>query len=103
MSTTPDPVHLSNHHRETLLQIFQHPASHNLEWRAVMSLLEVVAIVQEEHDGKVDVTLGAETETFERPRHKDISVQQVVDLRRMLASAGYSAAVDDPTSPETQI
>jgi hypothetical protein len=34
------------------------------------------------------VTLGAETETFDVPRHHDIDAQQVVDLRRMLKGAG---------------
>jgi hypothetical protein len=37
------------------------------------------------------VTVGAETEVFDRPRHKDIDVQMIVDLRRMLTNAGYTA------------
>jgi hypothetical protein len=40
------------------------------------------------------VTLGPETETFERPSDKDIDSQQVVDLRRMLRNAGYGADVE---------
>ena len=40
MRFQPEPVHLSNHHRNTLRQIFQHPVSHNIEWRAVVSLLD---------------------------------------------------------------
>ena len=95
MPPTPEPVHLSSHHRETLLQIFQHPAGHNIEWRAVLSLLEAVASVEESHDGRFLVTLGPETETFERPRRKDIDAQQVVDLRRMLRNAGYGSEVED--------
>ena len=51
MSSTSEPVHLNNHHRDTLAQIFQHPVSHNIEWRAVRSLLEVVGTVEESHDG----------------------------------------------------
>jgi hypothetical protein len=39
---TPKPEHLNNHHRTTLRQIFQHPVSYNIEWHAVMSLLEAV-------------------------------------------------------------
>jgi hypothetical protein len=89
MSSPADPQHLSNHHRTTLRQIFQHPLSHNIEWDAVMSLLEAVGSVTEHHDGKVAVNLGSDTEFFEAPRHKDIDAQTVVDLRRMLASAGY--------------
>ena len=89
MSPTSDPTHLSNHHRETLTHILQHPLGHNIEWRAVLSLLEAVATVKETSHGKYLVTLGEETETFERPRHKDIEPQQVVDLRRMLTNAGF--------------
>jgi hypothetical protein len=89
------PAHLSSHHRETLAQIFQHPVGHNIEWRAVQSLLEAVASVSEKPDGKFRVTLGEETETFEAPRHKDIDEQMVVDLRRMLKNAGYGAPAGD--------
>ena len=45
MSSTSEPMHLSNHHRNTLRQIFQHPVSHNVEWHAVVSLLEAVGSV----------------------------------------------------------
>ena len=46
--------------------------------------------MEEEHNGKFKVTLGPETEVLERPRGKDIDVQMVVDLRRMLSSAGLA-------------
>ena len=46
MSSTPEPPHLNNpHHRQTRLQTFQHPVSHNIEWHAVLSLLEAVGSV----------------------------------------------------------
>ena len=89
--STPEPEHLSNHHRNTLREIFRHPVSHNLEWRAVTSLLETVGSVTEHHDGKLAVTIGSETEFFSRPAGKDIDAQTVVDLRRMLTAAGYRA------------
>jgi hypothetical protein len=78
-----------------LLRIFQHPSSHNIEWPAVLSLLGAVGSVEELHDGKFRVSVGNETETFTRPKHKDIEVQQIVDLRRMLTSAGYDAVVKE--------
>ena len=84
--------HLSGHHRETISQILQHPVSHNIEWRAVESLLQAVAQVEETHNGKLLVTLGDETETFEPASHKTIDTQQVVDLRRMLKGAGFGDA-----------
>jgi hypothetical protein len=89
MSSPPEPVHLSNHHRTTLRQIFQHPAGHNIEWHAVLSLLEAVGSVTAHHDGKVAVTIGPESAFFDPPAHKDIDTQMVVDLRRMLSAAGY--------------
>jgi hypothetical protein len=90
----PAPEHLNNRHRDTLLQIFQHPTSHNIEWPAVLSLLEAVGSVERHHDGKYLVTVGTESEVLTPPKHKDIDIQQVVDLRRMLTSVGYRALVD---------
>jgi hypothetical protein len=89
MSATPDPVHLSSHHRTTLQKILQHPAGHNIEWHDALSLLRAVGSVVEHHDGKVAVTVGADTRVLDVPAHKDIDVRTVVDLRRMLSAAGY--------------
>ena len=49
----------------------------------------------QQHNGKYAVTVGRETEVLTPPKHKDIDVQQIVDLRRMLPSAGYGAVVDE--------
>ena len=92
MSSTPEPMHLSNHHRDTLFKILEHPVSHNIEWGAVVSLLQAVGSVARAKDGKFVVTVGDETHTFQAPKDKDIDVQQVVDLRRMLTNAGYRSA-----------
>ncbi|HWG60570.1 MAG TPA: hypothetical protein VG253_02545 [Streptosporangiaceae bacterium] len=93
MSATSEsePGHLSNHHRNTLRMLFQHPVSHNIEWRAVTSLLEAVGSVDEHHEGMLAVTIGSQTEFFDRPANKDIDTQAVLDLRRMLSAAGYTA------------
>ncbi len=84
--------HLNNHHRDTLQRILSHPTSGNIEWREVLSLLNAVGTVDQEPNGKVKVTVGPETEVLNRPRGKDIDVQMVVDLRRMLSSAGLAEA-----------
>jgi hypothetical protein len=95
---TPAPVHLNTHQRDTIAHILQHPVGHNIEWRAVVSLLEAVAQVEETHNGKLLVTLGAETAAFDPPKHKDIDAQQVVDLRRMLKNAGYGSSASPDAS-----
>jgi hypothetical protein len=92
MTSVPEPEHLDNRHRDTLHQILQHPTSHNIEWHAVMSLLEAVGTVTTHHDGKVAVKIGDEQEFLDPPKGKDIDAQLVVDLRRMLTNAGYKAS-----------
>ena len=82
-------AHLSNHHRDTI-EIFRHPASHNIEWRQVVSLLETIGTVTQEDNGKLKVALGPETEVLPAPHGKDVDVQIVVDLRRMLSQAGFA-------------
>jgi hypothetical protein len=90
--TTPGPEHLDNRHRDTVRQIMEHPTSHNIEWRAVMSLLEAVGEVTVRHDGRVAVKIGPELEFLRPPAGKDIDEQMVIDLRRMLSNAGYRPA-----------
>lgn len=82
--------HLSGHHRTTLEHLFAHPPSANVEWHDVLSLLEAVGTVTEEHNGKFKVELGPETEVISRPHGKDVDEQLIVDLRRMLTQAGFS-------------
>jgi hypothetical protein len=84
-------AHLDAERRDTVEQIFNRPSSGNVEWRRVRSLLEAVGAVDEEHDGRLRVTLGDETETFDRPHGKDVDVQMLVDLRRMLTRAGITS------------
>ena len=83
-------VDLDAEHRNTVEHIFARPSSGNLEWRRVRSLLDQVATVTEEHNGKLGVTLGGETEVLETPRGKDVDTQMLVDLRRMLTRAGIT-------------
>ena len=83
---------LDGEHRNTVERIFSHPSSGNVEWRQVRALLEAVGTVTEEHNGKLKVTLGDETEVLQPPGEKDIDQQMIVDLRRMLRRAGLAPA-----------
>lgn len=86
MQATP----LSNKHIHTVERIFQHPASHNLEWRDVIALIEHMGTVHEENDGRMKFTLNGLSQNFQRSRDKkDVSeVEQILDLRRFLEGAG---------------
>ncbi len=87
----PEFAHLDNHHRRTAEAILSHPVSHNIEWRDVLSLLQVIGEVSEEHNGKIKVRIAGETETLHRPSGKDVGEQMAVDLRHMLGQAGITA------------
>jgi hypothetical protein len=86
-----EPQHLNNHHRDTLHEIFRHPVSHNVEWRAVISLLEAVGSVTRRHDGKLVATVGAQSEIFDPRAQKDLDTQMVLDMRKLLAAGGFDA------------
>src|SRR5581483_9955574 len=92
-------AHLSNRHHDTVERIFSHPSSRNIEWREVVSLLETIGTVTHQHNGKLKVSLGPETEVLPAPHGKDVDVQIVVDLRRMLGQAGF-APERSPAPPD---
>jgi hypothetical protein len=78
---------LNSDHRDVVKQLFAVPASENIEWRRVRSLLEALGSVTEEHNGKLRVDLGGEVETLQPPHGKDIDRQMIVDVRSMLSRA----------------
>ncbi|HVC15270.1 MAG TPA: hypothetical protein VND62_10475 [Acidimicrobiales bacterium] len=94
---------LDAHHRATIEKIFNHPVGHNIQWHDVLSLLRSVATVTEEAGGRYTVTLGSETETVDSPRHHDLDAQQVVDLRRMLRTAGISPRATPRPDPRSDL
>jgi hypothetical protein len=93
---------LTHHHRDTLNKLFGHSRSGNLEWRELRSLLAAVGTVRERHNGKIEVTIGPETEVISPPRTKDVDKQILVDIRRMLRDAGLAPgggpAIEDERS-----
>jgi hypothetical protein len=89
MSSISGPEHLSGHQRDTLSRIFQKDTNYNVEWHDVVSLLEAVGSIEQRHDDMFVFRIGQQTEVLRRPSGKDIDGQQLVDLRRILTSAGY--------------
>ena len=88
MTTTT--THLNGHHRKTLAGIFRHPASHNVEWHDVLSLLNAVGDVTERHAGGFDVAIGADRFLLARPHGKDVAGDELRHLEAFLAKAGLS-------------
>ena len=67
MSSTSGPSHLSGHHRDTLLQIFQEPTGHNVEWHDVMSLQGAIGSIEQRHDDMFVFRIGEDTEVPPKP------------------------------------
>jgi len=80
---------LNRHHAATLAAIFERPARHNIRWVDVVHLVEAAGAVDERHDGRFKFTIGSRSEVFDRPRDKDIGIEQLEDLRRMFRGTDF--------------
>ena len=86
MNTSPP---LSGSHRHTYDAIFQHPLSHNLNWRAVLALLKHLGEVVEEPNGSIKVTRNGQVLVIHRPGSKDVAdADEVMTLRHFLEKSG---------------
>ena len=68
----PSPP-LTGAHLRTYNTIFQHPVSHNLEWRAVRALLGKLGHIAEEPNGNLKVTRNGQILVLHPPRTKDVA------------------------------
>jgi hypothetical protein len=83
------PTDLNSHQRDTLAHVFRHPTSHNIEWHAILSLLNAVGTVRETGKGHIEVTIDNTVEVLEQTRRKEVDAEQLALLRRLLRNAGY--------------
>jgi hypothetical protein len=80
-STAP----LTGSHLRTYQTIFQHPASHNLDWRHVRALFDHLAEVVEQPNGNLKVTRNGQILVLPPPRTKDVTeTDELMALRHFL-------------------
>jgi len=88
---------LTGSHRRTYKTIFQHPISHNLEWRAVYGLFEKLGDVVEEPNGNLKVTRNGHTLILNPPHTQDVAEEdEVMILRHFLEQSEPAAAAIEP-------
>jgi len=79
--------------------IFQHPISHNLEWRHVHALFRHLGRVDEEPNGNLKVTRNGESLILHPPSTKDVAeTDELMALRHFLQrseTAGPAAEVSE--------
>ncbi len=94
MSTEPDlklasipPPLLSGSDRRTYEALFHHPSSHNLKWRDVIHLFEELGSVTEKAKHEYVFTVGDVQQVLRRPHSKDLTSEEIRDLRHFLAGS----------------
>jgi hypothetical protein len=86
---------LTGAHLRTYNTIFQHPVSHNLEWRAVRALLGTLGQITEESNGNLKVTRNGEVLVLHPPRTKDVAeTEELMALRHFLQRSEAQSATN---------
>ena len=76
---------LKGSHLRTYNTIFQHPISHNLDWREVHSLFKHLGEIEDQPNGNLKVTRNGQTLVLHRPSTKDVAESdEVMTLRHFL-------------------
>jgi hypothetical protein len=79
------PASLTGSPLRTYNTIFQHPVSHNLEWRHVRALLATLGKVTEEPNGNLKATRNGHVLVLHPPRTKDVAeTDELMALRHFL-------------------
>ena len=90
---------LTGSHLRTYDRIFQHPISHNLEWRDVRAMLGRIGQLEEEHNGNLKVTRNGQVIVLHPPRTKDVAeMDEIMTLRHFLEHSEAAA----PDTPERE-
>ena len=76
---------LTGSHLRTYNTIFQHPASHNLQWRDVHAMFRQLAVVEEEANGSLRVTRNGQVLVLHPARTKDVAdTEELMSLRHFI-------------------
>jgi hypothetical protein len=91
---------LTGSHLRTYNTIFQHPISHNLEWRQVRSLFDHIAVVVEQPNGNLKVSRNGESIVLHSPRTKDVAeMAELMEIRHFIERSEKAVA---PPAAEAQ-
>jgi hypothetical protein len=91
---------LTGSHLRTYQRIFQHPVSHNLEWRDVHTLFRYIAQVEEEPNGNLKVTRNGQILVLHPARTKDVAdTDELMALRHFLERSETTAPATDEIDP----
>jgi hypothetical protein len=78
---------MTSHHR-TLGMVYDHPTSHNIEWKDVIHMLNQLGTTEHVgHDG-LKATVNGKTVVFHGTHYKTLNDEQVREMRKYLYEVG---------------
>jgi hypothetical protein len=80
------PPLLSGSDRRTYDALFHHPSSHNLKWHDVIHLFERLGSVSEKPNHEYVFVIGEAQHVLRRPHSKDLTPEEIRNLRHFLAA-----------------
>jgi hypothetical protein len=86
--------------RRTLEALFRHPVPKNLAWSDALHLVERLGSVRQEHNGRLLLAVGEQRHVFHEPHGKELTAEEVQQLRKFLEGAGVTPATVDVMEEE---
>ena len=88
---------MSHKHQNLLHSIFHYPATGNIHWREVESLLQHLgAMVEPAHGARFRIVLNKREFFLHHPHHSNVcTMQEIKHLRDCLAGAGVTPPIYD--------
>jgi len=93
------------HHRDrrVLETIFHHPTPGNLAWSEALHLIERLGTAQQEPNGKLLLAIGEHRHVLHQPHAKELTREEVTELRKFLEAAGATPASVDVAEEEQAV
>src|SRR5215831_3895456 len=86
--------------RRTLEAVFRHPVPRNLAWSDASHLIERLGTAAQEPNGRFLFAIGTHKHVFHRPHTKDLTPEEITQLRKLLEAAGITPDSTDVVDKE---
>jgi hypothetical protein len=89
------PHRIPGRDRRTLEAVFRHPVPGNLAWSDALHLISRLGTARQEPNGRLLFTIAGHSHVFHEPHGKELTPEEVGQLRKFLESAGITPASVD--------
>jgi hypothetical protein len=96
------PHRIFNRDRRTLEAVFRHPVPSNLAWSDALHLIERLGTTRQEPNGRLLFTIGDHRHVFHQPHIKELTPEDVAQLRKFLESVGVTPDSVDVVAEENR-